>query len=61
MNVQVTETNLFGEYLYRVWVDYQKFDKFFSKTPLTKAEMRDVEALYLEGLTGRDLPDRLSS
>jgi hypothetical protein len=52
MDVHLTEANLFGEYLYQVWVDGEVYDKFFSKTPLTNSQMIDVAAGYREGLEG---------
>lgn len=50
MDVHLTETKLFGEFLYQVWYEGQVYDHFFSKTPLTRSEMVDVARGYEEGL-----------
>lgn len=50
--VRVSETDLFGMYLYKVFVDEETYDWFFSDTPLTWAQQDDVAEYYKEGLTG---------
>ena len=50
--VRISETDLFGLYLYKVFVDEETYDWFFSDPPLTWAQMVDVETYYQEALTG---------
>jgi predicted choloylglycine hydrolase len=49
--VRVSETDLFGQYLYKVFVDEETYDWFFASKPLTWSQMKDVESYYEEGLT----------
>lgn len=52
MDVTVVEIKLpfsMG-YLYRVYVDGKKYDRFSSDTPLSKEEMQSVAAGYKEAL-----------
>jgi hypothetical protein len=48
--VRINETNLFGLYLYRVFVDDVLYDKFTADHPMTWAQTRDVESYYKEAL-----------
>lgn len=51
--VAVEDTNLGGGlYLYRVYVDYVKYDEFYLRSgyPLTYAQMKDVEDGYRDAL-----------
>jgi hypothetical protein len=50
VNIYITEDNLFGEWLYRIMLDGQKYDQFFSKSRLTWSEQIDVVEGYQEGL-----------
>lgn len=50
MDVTVTATNLFGQWLYRVWVDGVLYDKMFSNKRITDSQMYDVAQGYREGL-----------
>lgn len=58
-DVYIETTRLFGEMMYRVYVDGKRLDMFFSKTWLTNSEVYDIASYYAESLTGRDLPDRI--
>lgn len=50
LDVRVNKTNLFGEWLYRVYVHDERYDKFFSKTEFTDSELYDVAQGYQEAL-----------
>lgn len=52
--VWVSETNIYGEWLYFVHVDgcIGPYDKFSSKTPLTWAQQREVAEMYQEAING---------
>lgn len=56
IDIRVSHTALFGDHLYKVFTDEVTFDTFFADTPLTHAEMIDVQAGYREGLTGYRSP-----
>lgn len=49
-DIYIDEANLFGDWLYRIYVDGTKYDEFFSKTRLTWSEQNDVVDGYREGL-----------
>ena len=51
VDVELRETNLFGQYLYRLYVDGEKYDQFFSRTPLSWSDQNDVASYYREALT----------
>lgn len=51
MDIRVSRTNLFGEWLYRVYVDETKYNQFFSSDRLTDAELYDVAQGYTEALS----------
>lgn len=48
--VHVEETDMMGWFLYRVMVDYVKYDEFTSKERLTWADQRDVARYYRTAL-----------
>lgn len=54
MNVQVKETDLFGETLYRVYVEGVMYDKFFlmNGEKMSDKDKIDVAWGYAEALTG---------
>ena len=56
MNVTVSETHLFGLWLYRVRVDSQVYDQFTTYEQLTRAERDDVATMYAEALDNYDAP-----
>lgn len=50
-DVRVTHDSIFGEHLYRVYVDEELYTKFWSKNELTWADQNDVRLAYQEVLT----------
>lgn len=50
MEVRISEADLFGLFLYKVFVDEEFYDKFTSSIQLTLSERADVEAGYKEAL-----------
>lgn len=54
MNVNVKETDLFGEILYRVYVDGVVYDKFFLQKgeKMSAKDKLDVASGYAEALIG---------
>lgn len=50
MDVTVHETSIFGDHIYRVFVDGALYEFFISKKPLTASEQYDVAQGYKEGL-----------
>lgn len=50
MDVTVHETSIFGDHIYRVFVDGALYEYFLSKEKLTASEQYDVAAGYREGL-----------
>ena len=52
MTVFLDESNYPGINIYRVMVDYVKYDEFVSSEPLTWSEQLDVAAGYREALDG---------
>lgn len=52
-DVSVRETNLFGELLYRVYVDGVVYDKFFllQGDPLTERERTEIAWSYYDALS----------
>ncbi len=55
-DVRVSEADLFGLYLYKVFVDDAFYDKFTTNEWLTYSQIRDVESYYKEALDNYTSP-----
>jgi hypothetical protein len=52
----VSEANVFGLYIYKVFVNDKYYDQFTSNVYLTWAQMSDVESYYQDALDNYDPP-----